>query len=150
MGQGVEASRLRSENEAVSIGALVTRRGRASRAPKITHADEHRIFLAALASRGIPAPVAEHRFAWAVLRRKWQMDYAWPAQKIALEVEGGAWSQGRHTRGSGFLEDMKKYNTAVLMGWRLVRCLPSELLSPNTLDMIEDLMGSGRLPGEVK
>lgn len=46
---------------------------------------------------------------------------AWPDKKVALECEGGIWIQGRHNRGMGFLKDCEKYNTAVLMGWRVLR-----------------------------
>ena len=42
--------------------------------------------------------VREHRFD-AV--RGWRFDFAFPATKWALEVEGGTWSGGRHTRGKG-------------------------------------------------
>ena len=40
---------------------------------------------------------------------------------IAVEIEGGTWQQGRHTRGSGFAKDCEKYNTAAAMGWRVFR-----------------------------
>ena len=82
------------------------------------------VIFALCKSLGIPAPVAEYR----VTRlRRWRFDYAWPAQMIALEVEGGAWTNGRHTRGSGFVKDMEKYNFATLNGWRLLRCTPDQL-----------------------
>lgn len=48
--------------------------------------------------------------------RKWRFDYAIIDHKIALEVEGGVWTGGRHTSPKGFLGDMEKYNTATLMG----------------------------------
>ena len=48
--------------------------------------------------------------------RRWRFDYAIPQYKIALEVEGGVWTQGRHTRPQGFLGDMEKYNNAALLG----------------------------------
>ena len=51
--------------------------------------------------------------------RKWRFDYAVPEHKIALEVEGGVWTGGRHTSPKGFLGDIEKYNTATLMGWRV-------------------------------
>jgi hypothetical protein len=47
---------------------------------------------------------------------------------VALEVEGGAWSGGRHTRGAGFLGDMEKYNAAAILGWCVLRCTPQQLL----------------------
>ena len=46
--------------------------------------------------------------------RRWRFDYAIPEHKIALEVEGGVWTGGRHTSPKGFLNDIEKYNTATL------------------------------------
>jgi len=40
---------------------------------------------------------------------------------IAVEIEGGVWTGGRHTRGAGFRQDMEKYNEATAMGWRVFR-----------------------------
>ena len=69
----------------------------------------------------LPEPVREHRFH---TTRKWRFDFAYPAQKLAIEVEGGVWSGGRHTRGSGFTKDCEKYNAALMNGWRVYRCTP--------------------------
>jgi hypothetical protein len=60
--------------------------------------------------------------------RKWRFDIATP-DRVAIEIEGGAWSRGRHTRGKGFIADMEKYNTATMMGWRVLRCTPEQVLS---------------------
>jgi len=73
---------------------------------------------------GIAYPIFEYRF---YALRKWRFDAAWPDKRCALEIEGGVWANGRHTRGSGFVKDMEKYNAAVLQGWRVIRCLPDEL-----------------------
>ena len=72
----------------------------------------------------LPRPVAEYRFHDL---RRWRFDYAWPDWKIALEVEGGVWTGGRHTRGAGYLGDCEKYNEAQLLGWIVLRCTPSQL-----------------------
>lgn len=72
--------------------------------------------------------------------RKWRFDYALPAYKIALEVEGGVWTQGRHVRPKGFLNDMTKYNTAALYGWCVLRTTPDKLMSQKTLDMLKFAM----------
>ena len=63
---------------------------------------------------------------------------AWPAAKVALEVEGAVWVQGRHTRGSGFVKDMEKYNAAASAGWRVFKCVPADLCRPETVEMVAE------------
>ena len=70
--------------------------------------------------------------------RRWRFDYAIPAHKIALEVEGGVWTQGRHTRPQGFLGDIEKYNTATLLGWRVFRTTPDGLYTGATLRLLKE------------
>lgn len=66
----------------------------------------------------IDAPQKEYRFH---PERRWRFDFAFPERKLAVEVEGGTWNGGRHTRGAGFAADCEKYNAAVLLGWRVLR-----------------------------
>ena len=80
--------------------------------------------------------------------RKWRFDYAIPSHRIALEVEGGVWTQGRHTRPQGFLGDVDKYNAAALLGWRVFRTTPSELYSRATIEMLKQAL-SCRKAGEA-
>ena len=70
--------------------------------------------------------------------RKWRFDFAIPEHKIALEVEGGVWTGGRHTSSTGFLKDMEKYNTATLMGWKVLRTTPDDLYKSKTLNMLKN------------
>lgn len=74
----------------------------------------------------VPAAVPEYRFHPG---RDWRFDFAWPDWMIAVEIEGGVWTKGRHTRGKGFLKDMEKYNAAAHLGWRVFRFTPAELAS---------------------
>jgi len=69
--------------------------------------------------------------------RKWRFDYVIPEHKIAIEVEGGVWTRGRHTRPAGFLGDIEKYNNAALLGWRVFRVTPDELYCTKTFRLIE-------------
>lgn len=82
----------------------------------------------------LPAPVQEYVFA---PPRKWRFDFAWPDRMVALEVEGGTWISGAHTRGRHFESDAEKYNEAALRGWRVLRV---------TTDMVDD----GRALGFVE
>lgn len=69
-------------------------------------------------------PEAEYRFDPS---RKWRFDWAFVADKIALEVEGGVWTRGRHLRGKGYLGDLEKYNAAAIQGWCVLRVTPDQL-----------------------
>lgn len=79
--------------------------------------------------------VKEHRF---YQPRKWRFDYALPHYKIAVEVEGGVWTAGRHIRPQGFLGDIEKYNTATLLGWRVFRTTPDKLLTNSTILLLKN------------
>jgi len=72
----------------------------------------------ALLASDYPQPVREYRFHQT---RKWRFDFAWVRERVAVEVEGGTWDRGRHTRGAGYAGDCAKYNAAVLGGWRVLR-----------------------------
>ena len=77
---------------------------------------------------GIPAPVPEYRFHPV---RKWRFDYAWPASRVAVEVEGIFYRAGqgksRHQTGKGYAADMEKYNAATELGWRVLRYAPGKI-----------------------
>jgi very-short-patch-repair endonuclease len=82
---------------------------------------------------GIP----EYRFA---PPRRWRFDYAWPDKKVAMEIEGGVWIRGRHTRGAGYIRDMEKYNMATKLGWRVFRFTPEQFKRCEHLPvMVEEL-----------
>lgn len=82
--------------------------------------------------------VREHRFC----ERLWRFDYAIPSLKIAIEVEGGVWTQGRHIRPMGYINDLEKYNRATAMGWKVLRFVPDRLLTSSTLDTIKETIKS--------
>lgn len=71
---------------------------------------------------GLPEPICELRFH---PPRRWRVDYAFPAHWLAVECEGMVWHHGRHTRGSGFVKDIEKYNQLALDGWFLLRFTPA-------------------------
>lgn len=78
--------------------------------------------LKALEALGLPAPEVEYRFHET---KAWRFDFAWPAERVALEVEGGIYSGGAHGSISGILRDIEKYNAAAARGWRVIRALPA-------------------------
>jgi very-short-patch-repair endonuclease len=79
----------------------------------------------------LPSAIVEYRFA---PPRLWRFDFAWPEMKLACEVEGSVWAQGRHTRGSGFSDDAVKYNTAALLGWTVLRYTTEMCIDGTAID----------------
>ena len=59
--------------------------------------------------------------------RRWRFDWALPSAMVAVEIDGGAYAQGRHTRGAGFESDCEKGNMALLLGWRVFHFTPGML-----------------------
>lgn len=53
--------------------------------------------------------------------RKWRFDFSVPVVQLAVEIEGGIHTRGRHTRGVGYQGDLDKYNAALALGWRVFR-----------------------------
>ena len=80
---------------------------------------------------------SEHKFHD---MRKWRLDFAIVGLKIGIEIEGGVWSGGRHTRGNGFVDDMEKYNAAVTLGWVILRFTPQDLNKITTFETIKKVV----------
>lgn len=76
--------------------------------------------------------------------RKWRFDFAFPLHMVAIEIEGGTWNNGRHGRGEGFENDCVKYNSAVELGWKLLRFTPKMLTDDpvKCINQVRFLLGS--------
>jgi hypothetical protein len=91
-------------------------------------------------AHNLPVPTPEYQFC---STRKWAFDFAWywegcgVSVPVALEVEGAIWTQGRHTRGSGFLNDMEKYNEAAIMRWIVLRCSRADFNSGKVFELLK-------------
>ena len=84
-------------------------------------------------SMKIAEPIPEYRFH---PQRKWRADYCWPAHMLMLEVNGGVWTQGRHTRGQGAIDDMAKLSEAAILGYRVLYCTPEQMHNGIALDRV--------------
>lgn len=69
--------------------------------------------------------------------RRWRFDYAHLPSKTAIEIEGGVWSGGRHTRGKGYEADAEKYNSAAALGWSVFRLTANMISEPHLRPIIE-------------
>lgn len=90
------------------------------KAERASRDHEERLFDAMCLAHHLPLPEREFRFATSI-GRDWRFDYLWDGW-LALEVEGGHWTGGAHTRGKHFESDMEKYNEAWFLGFAVLRC----------------------------
>lgn len=90
---------------------------------------------------GLPTPTAQYRFA---PPRRWTVDLAFEADRLMVEVDGGSWIGGRHTRGAGFENDCVKYAEAVIRGWRVLRVTTKMVKDGRALGLIERALVASR------
>ena len=84
-------------------------------------------FALAWRTMGDPQYPAEREYRFDP-QRKWQFDFAFPDQKVAVEIDGGQWAPhgGRHARDT----DREKLNRAAVLGWRVLRYSGTMLRAP--------------------
>ena len=88
---------------------------------------------------GLPPVARKLRFAQS-LGRRWEFDYAFPAFKVAVEIDGICVLPrcrrcyprelvvlGRHASVTGIRGDREKYNAAALLQWYLLRFEPQDV-----------------------
>lgn len=102
------------------------------------------------------SPVRELRFAQEV-HRQWRFDFAWPAERVAIEIDGLAphratkrkksgatytvmLAGGRHATVAGFEEDCLKKATAAVLGWTVLQFPQSLVRSGQALQFTLKLL----------
>ena len=59
-----------------------------------------------------------------------------PVDWSRLEVQGGIFIAGRHTRGAELLKEWEKLNTLASMGWRVLYCQPQDVCTTDMCELI--------------
>lgn len=97
-----------------------------------------------LVEAGLPEPVREYRFH---PTRRWRFDFAWvdpetgTGPKVAAEIDGAVWINGRHNRGAGIKSDADKYNEAQLRGWLVLRFTSEHLKDGTAIQYTKEALG---------
>src|SRR3972149_6357710 len=81
---------------------------------------------------GLAVPVEQYRFD---PHRRWKVDFAWPAFRVGVEIEGGIWRRGGggHSHPLHIERDLEKNNAALLLGWRMFR-ITGKMLRSKAVD----------------
>lgn len=93
-----------------------------------------------LRAEGLDGFVRQYRFCPG---RLWRADFAWTgAARLLVEVQGGVYARGRHTRGAGYEADRLRQNEAVLLGWRVLEFTPRHVQSGRAVRDIRRALGA--------
>jgi len=86
---------------------------------------------------GLPEPVREYM---AIKGRRYRLDFAWPAVKLGVEVQGGIWHKGGHSTGTGITRDCEKANAHTLAGWRIIYLTAADVNSGAGVEVIKQAL----------
>lgn len=81
------------------------------------------------------APLFERQFP-IVAGRRFRADFYFPVGRLVVEVEGGGFINGRHSRGTGIESDAEKSACIARMPARLMRVTPGQVKRGEALDWI--------------
>lgn len=89
---------------------------------------------------GLPEPERQYRH---LRGRKFTLDFAWPEVRLAVEVDGGGWTGGRHHTPLGYRKDRERDALSLLAGWRVLRVVPEQVRSGEAVGWVRALLGAG-------
>jgi very-short-patch-repair endonuclease len=96
-----------------------------------------------LRQAGIPFE-QEYRFH---SERKWRADFIIFGKDSAnhhhalVEIDGGGYVAGRHSRGKGMEDDAEKQSAAAILGYRVIRATPRQVENGTALSWIRQALG---------
>lgn len=88
---------------------------------KVSDLEQKFLYYMQILAQDLPLPQTQVKHKGLSGKRRWRFDFAYPELKIAIETEGGVYSQGRHSRAAGYSGDCDKYNEAAVLGWLVLR-----------------------------
>ena len=95
-----------------------------------------------LAAQLRDAGVAFEREQMLIPKRRFRFDFLITGTDLIVEVEGGTWSGGRHTRPAGFKKDCEKYNLALQHGYRVLRYTTDMVTKGDAATQVGEILGN--------
>jgi hypothetical protein len=95
--------------------------------------DDEQDLLLSLYALGYPKPEAEVRL---IPGRRLRFDHCWRRERVALEIHGATFTQGRHVSGVGFDRDREKMALAQLAGYLVIEATVGMLRDGRALGLL--------------
>ena len=95
------------------------------------------LFAMQLDSAGLTGYVREFR---AIPGRKFRFDFCFREARLLIEINGGTYSKGAHSTGTGIARDYEKNNLAQIGGWRVLSFDTKMVKSGEALNVTEQIL----------
>lgn len=118
--------------------ATAPKRQRPSHWPTGVNSDLEMALLTRLEHAGLPLGETQYPV---VVGRQFKFDRCWPSHRVAVEVQGGLWVAGAHSRGSGVERDCLKLSMAAAVGWRVLPISRAMIESGEAVRLIAEALG---------
>lgn len=103
----------------------------------VSKTQRYSLFLAMCRTLGLPQPLIEFKFH---PTRKFRADFAFLDHKLMVEVDGGLFVSGRHSRGASREKDMERDAEALKIGWRVLRVSPRHVYDGRAAQWVADIL----------
>ena len=85
----------------------------------------------------LPEPARQYLFH---PTRRYRADFCFIPERLLVEVQGGVWVAGRHTRAQGYEDDCRRTCDALEHGWRILPVTPDMVASGEAVARIERVL----------
>jgi very-short-patch-repair endonuclease len=97
-------------------------------------------FAAQLDAYGLTGYVREYQ---AIPGRKFRFDFAFIEARLLIEVQGGTFSRGAHSTGTGLNRDYEKHNLAQAHGWKTLQFDVKMIKSGEAVSFTQSIIQQG-------
>lgn len=119
------------------------------RGAKRSRKSEHEeLFAWQVKQAGIVQPVRQYPFAKCI-SRLYRADFCWPDERLIVEIQGGIFVNGRHSRGMGYEADLERNSLAAMLGWKVLQFSPRHVKSGWALSATEVALGLKEMSVDV-
>lgn len=78
----------------------------------------------------------QERYAKSKRSKRYRGDFAHIPSRSIIEIQGGTYMRGRHVTGSGYERDARKYNLAMMSGWKVYLLTSTTATDAKWIEMI--------------
>jgi very-short-patch-repair endonuclease len=86
----------------------------------------------------------------AIPGRKFRFDFCFKRERLLIEINGGTYSKGAHSTGTGIARDYEKNNLAQIGGWRVLSFDTKMVKSGEALNVTEQILTNQSNTGAMK